>query len=219
MVSANGRLVIIREGRGEDGSVENLVVRTGKELGVMPSPFWSIPPSPRYAITTPEQAVRAARIAATLNPSAALLTADLEDSCPATAAPRFADAVAKAGVGFPVAVLFFYREYETLAISIARSLGGSVLKSPTGQAIITLQSPQSVPSNPEQLRDAKGWVERELMGGVSYKPTVHQLPLTRAMKIAELRAAGLSSFRRLESALTFLATEVREGRAGIYPKA
>ena len=104
-----------------------------------------------------------------------------------------------------------------MALSIASSLAGRELRSPTGKPILTLGMPSSLPSHPESPRDAKGWVSRELMGGVTYKPTVHQLPLTRAMSIPDLHAAALSSFRRLETALEFLAREVRAGGTGVYP--
>ena len=212
-----GRLAIIREGHGEAGAVENLVSRVGKSLGVMPEVFWSIPQSPRFVVSSPDRAVRATEIAATLSPSAVLLTADLEDLCPAKSAPEFARAIRDTGFPFPVALVFFYREYETLAISIADTLGGRELKSMNGKPIVTLSTPEKVPANPEEPRDAKGWVQRNLMNGSSYKPTVHQLPLTRALKIEDLRASGLSSYVRLEAALMFLAGQVLTNSRGVYP--
>lgn len=217
MAAVSGRLVVIREGHGEAQSIENLVARTAKGIGLYPHPFWSIPESQRYVISSPERAVRAAEIAAVQNPSAALLTADLDDECPKDAAPAFAAAVRANGFSFPVAIVLFYREFETLAISVADHLAGRELKSPAGQAIVTLSAPSTMPDDPETFRDAKGWVGRNLMDGESYKPTVHQLPLTRAMKVDELRQADLSSFRRLESALRFLGDQVAAGEAGVYP--
>jgi hypothetical protein len=208
----------MREGRGEEGSIENLIARALVDLGLHPRVFDSLPKSPRFTITTPERAVQAARIAAKLRPDAVLLTADLEDGCPSTDAPLFAAEVRKAAIGFPIAIVFFYREYETLAISIAPRLVGRQLLSPTGKAILTVQAPANLPMNPEQPRDAKGWIGRELFGGLPYKPTIHQLPLTRLMGINELRSADLSSYRRLESGLTFLAEEVRSGGRAVYPQ-
>ncbi len=217
-MSANrDRLVIIREGHGEAGAIENLVVRTVRSLGLFHHPFASLPQSPRYTITSPAGAVRAAQIAAAQAPGAALLTADLDDECPAKVAPTYAKTLAEQHFTFPLAIVFFHREFETLAVSIAGSLAGRELKSPAGQSILTLQTPTARLDNPERPRDAKGWVSRELMGGLHYKPTVHQLPLTREMRIEDLRAAGLSSFRRLESALLFLAEQVRSQSIGVYP--
>lgn len=50
----------------------------------------------------------------------------------------------------------------------------------------------------------------------SYKPTTHQHRLTVAMRLPELRAAGLSSFRRLENAMQFLAQQAGR-RTEVYP--
>lgn len=218
MSAVPGRLVVIREGHGEAQSIENLVVRTARELGLFPDIFQSIPDSQRFVISSAGQAVRAAEIAAVQSPSAVLLTADLDDACPKSVAPEFAAAVREKSFSFPIAIVLFYREFETLAISVSDRLPGRELKSPAGQLIVTLTSPSAIPEDPEQFRDAKGWVGRNLMGGKSYKPTVHQLPLTRAMKVEELRAANLSSFRRLESGLRFLGDQVSAGQAGVYPE-
>jgi hypothetical protein len=214
-----GRLVVIREGHGEAGAIENLVIRTIQHLGLFHNPFSALPPSNRFTITSPGGAIRAAQIAATQYPGSVLLTADLDDGCPADVAPARAAALRAEAFSFPVALVFFHREFETLAVSIAGSLAGRELRSPAGRPILTLATPSVLLENPEQPRDAKGWVARELMGGVKYKPTVHQLPLTRVMDIEALQVARLSSFRRLESALLFLAREVREARAGVYPPA
>lgn len=218
MGAVPGRLVVIREGHGEANSIENLVVRICKDRGLHPAPFSSIPDSQRFVISSAATAVQAAEIAAQQRPSAALLTADLEDICPRAAGPAFAEAVRRRDLPFPTAVVLFYREFETLAVSVADRLAGRELKSPAGQAIVTLTDPGRVPDDPERYRDAKGWVQDNLMGGRSYKPTVHQLPLTRAMTVLELREAGLSSFRRLESALDFLSHEVRTGGNRTYPR-
>ncbi len=206
-----GRLAIIREGHGEAGAVDTLVAKVGKSLGVVPSVFASLPKSQRVAITSAESAVKGARLAAAMRPDAILLTADLDDGCPATLAPAWAGAVREANLGIPSALVLFHREYETLALSVASSLAGCDL------AGITLAA-ASPPENPETPRGAKEWISRNLMGGTRYKPTVHQLALTRLLKIQELQAAGLSSYRRLEGALTFLAGEVRDRSTGVYPE-
>lgn len=215
--SAGGRLVIIREGHGEAGAVENLVSRIGTDLGVIPTVLASIPPSPRIVVTNSETAIHACEVASRLRPDAVLLTADLDDYCPAEHAPAIAADLRERSFNFPVALVFFHREYETLAISVAAHLGARELRSPAGQVVGILKTPDDLPSDAEIFRDAKGWVGRNLMGGASYKPTTHQLPLTRAMRLDELRAAGLSSYRRLENAVQFLGREVAGGNTGVYP--
>lgn len=184
---------------------------------MIPTVFASLPRSPRIVITDEESAVRAGRIAATLDPDAALLTADLDDDCPRDLAPRIAARLRQEKFGFPVAMVFFHREFETLALSIAPALGGRQLRSRAGQPAETLLHPTAVPADPESVRDAKGWVGRNLMSGRSYKPTTHQYPLTVAMRLPELRAAGLSSFRRLENAVQFLGQQASSGGTAVYP--
>jgi hypothetical protein len=111
--------------------------------------------------------------------------------------------------------VLFYREYETMALSIAQALAGKTLTLPTGE----LQIASSVPTltDPEAPRDAKGWVKEHLFEGRTYKPTTHQLPLTRLMNPADLRAANLSSYRRLERGLDHLARNVLTGGVAVYP--
>jgi hypothetical protein len=212
-----GRLGIVREGHGEAGSIENLVVRTCKDPALYPNVFWSIPHSPRFAITSPETAVRAARIGAESRAAAVLLTADSEDLCPKQVAPVLAAAVRREELEVPVAIVLFYREFETLAVATADQLAGRELRSSAGQLLEVLSKPTEMLSDPESRRDAKGWVRANLMRGRAYKPTVHQLGLTRVLRIEDLRNSGLSSFRRLESALRFLGDEGARGTAGVYP--
>lgn len=212
-----GRLVLVREGFGEAGSLEKLVARVLHSRGHFPDPIRSFPESIRKAVTSETSAVQSVEIAARYSPDAVLVTADCDDLCPAEFAPSLASAIRARGFDFPVALVLFYREYETLAISIADSLDGQVLKSTAGTIITTMKFSGELPENPEQFRDAKGWLSRNLLDGQSYKPTLHQMPLTSRMGLDELRTAGLSSFRRLESAADFLAAELRAGTAGVYP--
>ena len=104
-MQSGSRLVVIREAHGEAGAIENLVIRTVQALGLHHRPFSSLPESPRFTITTIDSALRAAHIASSQRPDAALLTADLDDACPAEMAPRFAAALQKEGLPFPVAAV------------------------------------------------------------------------------------------------------------------
>lgn len=69
--------------------------------------------------------------------------------------------------------------------------------------------------DPESVRDAKGVVSRFFVPGRSYKPTLDQLPLTRMIDFATLRAANVPSFGTLERALRFLSDH--RGRPAVYP--
>ena len=100
--------------------------------------------------------MRAGRIAEKLDPDAAMLTADLDDDCPRDVAPRIAARLREENFGFPVAMVFFHREFETLALSIAPALGGRQLWSRAGQPVEVLLHLVTVPDDPESVRDAKG---------------------------------------------------------------
>lgn len=210
-------LLIVREGHGEAGSIENLVARVGIGQGVFPTILPSIRPSIRMAVTSPKTAVRAGEVARVHGVDALLVTADCDDDCPRDHAPLLAEAVRELALPFPVAVVLFYREFETLAIAVSGNLAGRTLSTNGGQEIAKLQAPPQVPPNPEAFRDAKGWVGTNLLGGTAYKPTVHQKALTSALQIDELQASGLSSFRRLETAVRFLGDQVAANETGVYP--
>lgn len=205
-------ILIVHEGRGESQSLNRLAAKTGRSLPDFASTFVRFLPSQRIPITNSADAVRAAKIGFRYRPDAILLTADLDDDCPRDKAPEWAAAVRELRLPVPVALVLFYREYETLAVSCAGSLAGRELVPGL------ILNPRVLPEvDPESRRDAKGWISHNLMNGTRYKPTVHQPPLTALMRVEDLRASGLSSFRRFERALQFLAQEVRTGRTGVYP--
>lgn len=212
-----GRLVLVREGHGEAEALETLVARVALGLGLFPSPISSMPESIRRPVTSGATAVAAVEIAARYNPDAVLVTADCDDLCPRDLAPDLAASIRARGFSFPVAVVLFYREYETLAISVAARLDGLELKSSNGTPIVTMQYESDTPTDPEIFRDAKGWITRNLFGGHPYKPTAHQKALTAVLKLSDLEEADLSSFRRLRSALAFLANEMQTSGTATYP--
>ena len=208
-------LLITAEGHGEVEACGRLVARTLKAQGHIPHVFNTIPPPRRFKVEGPGQLETACEFARTQRPAALLVTSDWEDGCPATDAKPLADRVRTLGLPFPVAVVLFYREYETLALSIAQSLAGKTMHLPTG----ALQLSPTVPplADPEGPRGAKEWVRQHLFNGRAYKPTTHQLPLTKLMDPADLRAADLPSYRRLERGLDHLARNVMSGGTAVYP--
>lgn len=208
-------LLITAEGHGEVEACGRLVARTLKAQGHIPGAFNEIRPPRRFKIDGPGQLEAACEFARTQRPSALLVTSDWEDGCPAHDAKPLADRVRALGLPFPAAVVLFYREYETLALSVAQSLAGMALHLPTG--IVQLSSSVPPLADPEVPRDAKGWVKKHLFNGRAYKPTTHQLPLTKLMNPADLRAADLPSYRRLERGLDHLARNVLVGGTAVYP--
>ncbi len=51
------------------------------------------------------------------------------------------------------------------------------------------------------MRGVGEWLSKHFAGGGKYKPTVHQLPFTRMLDFAVLRASGLPCFGSFERAL------------------
>lgn len=211
-------LLIIGEGHGEVASAGRLAARVlAKHGSIKGQPFHGVLPTLRMGILREADLQAACEIARTLAPAALLLTSDLDDACPAEVAPTMAETVRALNLPFPAAVVLFHREYETIFMAGAASLSGAQL--PLGAGPITLQSNVELVHDPESKRDAKAWVGRNLLPEkVNYKPTVHQEAFTRKVDLDELRASGLSSFRRLESGLRHLAHEVAQGQSSVYPR-
>ncbi|WP_380161777.1 hypothetical protein [Kineococcus sp. R86509] len=210
----SGELIVTVEGHGEVAAAASLVSRVLKAQGSA-AVFPSVPTPVRFKIDAPGQLETACEYARSKRPAGLLITSDWEDGEPCHDAPRLAARIRGLDLPFPAAIVLFFREYETLAISVADKLSGKELQVAKTRPV-TLADAKPLP-DPEVPRDAKGWVGKNLMGGRSYKPTLHQLPLTRLMQPADLRAADLPSFRRLERALNHLVRHAQAGTSGVYP--
>lgn len=180
------------------------------------NPFHTVRRAMRLPVLAVGQLEQAAEIARRERPSALLVTSDLDDGCPSTAAPDLSARLRSAGLPFPCAVVLFHREHETLFVAAAGSLAGRTIRLKAGT--LTLADDVEAPEDPEAPRGAKEWVRNNLFARRPYKPTLHQTPVTDALSITELRATRLSSFVRMESALQHLATQVQNGSTGVYPR-
>jgi Domain of unknown function (DUF4276) len=143
-----------------------------------------------------------------------LITADLEDECPRREALRLATSLTALHAPFPIAVLLFYREYETMFVACADRLAGKAIGD--GPMLRTVRADARAPDDPEARRGAKeylrGFFDNSSRSG--YKETVHQALLTAALDLTELRThrfvgpqydePGLPCYRTLERALQFL---------------
>ncbi|MGQ0678942.1 MAG: hypothetical protein ACT4OM_04675 [Actinomycetota bacterium] len=113
-----------------------------------------------------------------------------------------------------MAIVLFYREFETLFLAGASGMAGQAIEDPRGRVIATVKADTYSHPNPEFPRDAKGWVKQNLVSG--YKPTLLQAALTKLLDPVDMEAKGLSSYRRFVSALRFLSAN--QGVAGaVYP--
>ncbi len=147
-------------------------------------------------------------------PSALLITQDSEDTCPRDHAPEVAGWIRPLDLPFPVAVVFFYREYETIFLAAAETLRGARLRGIVDRSGL----PESAVhlGDPEQARDAKGWMSERL--GRRYVETIDQEAFTRALDLDDSGLRALSSYRRLVSGLRYLAAHAASGERGkVYP--
>lgn len=125
--------------------------------------------------------------------------------CAAAIARTLARRATSAGAGtlFSFATVFVRQEYESFLIAAADQLPG-------------LKSGVTLPNSPEESpRDAKGWLRQNLVDG--YNPVDRQLELTRLVK-DWTPVRSLRSFRRLEHALSELASAIATGQHVISPR-
>jgi hypothetical protein len=211
------RLVLFVDGEGDVEAAPALIGRLRTEL---PPDLqgWLVDTNPfrtrglsnltgRLADQWPRYLEAAVDTRANLSAVLLLLDADtLEDTggCVRDAARALAEAARGAGAGelFSVAIVFFRQEYESLLIASYASLPGR-------------REGMTLPENVEEARGAKGWLKRNLDGG--YKEAEDQITLTRAINFDLLRQKNIRSFRRLEHAITELATAIATGEHIVSP--
>lgn len=114
-----------------------------------------------------------------------LLLLDADDDCPAT---RGAEVLQRAQSYIPyrrISVVFANREYEAWFVAAAQSLHG--------YRGFSLSPGYTVDA--ETIRNAKGWVERQ-MGGVSYSEVLHQPGFSQRFDMQQA-FDGSRSFRKL----------------------
>lgn len=135
-----------------------------------------------------------------------LILRDEDDGCPKHIAPTVAERLRSLRLPFPTAYVLLHPEYEVLFLPCLDRMG-------------CIGFPHGVVWDREDWearRGVKEWISGKLPKGRSYKPTVNQLPMTRALDLDVLRAAEVPCFATLERALGFFKTD--EAHAGaVYP--
>jgi hypothetical protein len=155
------------------------------------------------------------RIRANRDAGALLILRDEDDACPKERAPEIASWVSVLHPPFPVAVVLLRREYEVLFLPCLEQIAGRPIVGADGQERPGLRPGTRYQGEWEAKRGVKEWLTQHFPPGRSYKPAFDQLPLTRMIDIATLRAARVPCFETLERALTFLASAF--GAEGTYP--
>jgi len=212
-------LYLVVEGDGEVGALPALVERLKQHLGL------AVPFIPRAGgvmryqlhLDVPRghsEVERICELCRSRGPSAVLVTQDSEDACPRNAAPQVAGWIRALALPFPVAVVLFYREYETLFLAASQTLQGSRLGGHVGRPGLPVGAVYR--GDPEIVRNAKGWISEQLPR--RYSPMLDQEAFTRTLDLGDPGLATLSSYRRLCNALRFLASHTESPQPGlVYP--
>jgi hypothetical protein len=123
-----------------------------------------------------------------------LVLLDADDDCPADLGPRLLARARHARPDKQVSVVLPKSEFETWFVAAAPSLSGHC----------GLPDGLETPTNPEAIRDAKGWIGSRRKDGHGYTPTIDQPKLASVFDMAQART-GAPSFdkfcREVESLL------------------
>lgn len=181
------RIQPIVEGHGEVSAVPVLLRRLLEaactyEVGVN-EPIRQ----PRSRLVREESLRRAVRLAL-LQPDCAglLILFDADDDCPKILAPTIQGWAQAEARDVPCIVIMPVREYEAWFLASLESLRGM---RGLGSEVVS-------PASPEEMRDAKGFLERHLPPGRSYMETADQAALTARFDLGEAYTRS-RSFRHL----------------------
>lgn len=205
---------ILVEGQGEVEAAGNLVARLWNELG---APFpWATPM--RWKNLHQQEGLRrgAEYVRRRGDARALLVLRDEDDRCPRQEAPRMSAHLRSLSLPCPAAAVLLHPEYEVLFLPCIAQMAGRPLPSRSGERPGIVEGARWE-GEWERLRGIKEWLTGQFPPNRAYKPTIDQLPLTQMIDLPMLRTAGLSSFDRLERALTFLRDA--EGPGHAYPPA
>ena len=129
-------------------------------------------------------------------PCAILILLDADDACPATLGPQLLKRAQAARSDRLISVVVANREYEAWFLAAAESLRG----------LRDLPSTLEPPNNPETIRDAKGWLQKQMPYNRKYNEPVDQPELTRHFNLEAARACD--SFDKLWRDMERLLTEL-----------
>lgn len=204
---------ILVEGHGEVEAAGNLVSRLWREAGKYQP--WA-PPIRWKNLHLQRGIVQGVeRIRANKDAGALLILRDEDDACPKERGPEIASWARELHPPFPVAVVLLHREYEVLFLPCLDRIAGHSIVGADGQERPGLLPGTRYEGEWEAKRGVKEWLTSHFPPGRSYKPAFDQLPMTRMINIATLRAARVPCFQTLERALAFLAASF--GEEGAYP--
>ena len=195
------RIGCIVEGDGEVKAVPTLIARIAANLYpelvlVIPEPIRTS----RSKIVREGELERRVELAAqnVKGQGAILILIDSDDDCPAQLGPELLRRASEARSDLPIAVVLAKREFEAWFLAAAESLRGYK----------GLKHDLEPPNNPETIRDAKGWLKRQLEKGKKYRETIEQRQLTARFDLDLARQAD--SFDKCYRDIVRLLDELRK---------
>ena len=178
-------IITIVEGRGEvsavpilirriaDAVAPSLVPRVLKPIRVKRGRFLKENELERYVDLAARQAGSNGRI---------LILLDADDDCPAQRVSEILERAASVRSDRRIRVVMAQREYEAWFLAAADSIAGHR----------ELRSDTTAPTDPEAVRDAKGWLTSRMPPGRAYKETRDQPALTTMFDLEQARQRARS---------------------------
>ena len=104
---------------------------------------------------------------------------DSDEKCPAELGPELLHRASQVHSNLPIAVVLAKREFEAWFLAAAESLRGQR----------ELKNDIYPPSDPEAIRDAKGWLSERMKNSRTYRETRDQAALTALFNLEQARQA------------------------------
>ena len=200
------RIGCIVEGHGEVKAVPTLITRITANLYpelviVIPEPIRTS----RSKIVRKGEIERRVELAAQKikGEGAILILIDSDDDCPAKLGPELLCRASEARSDLPITVVLAKCEFEAWFLAAAESLRGYK----------GLKNDLTSPHNPEEIRDAKGWMKQQ-RDSHKYRETLDQRKFTARFDLDQARHAD--SFDKCYRDIARLLNELRKVR-GIQP--
>lgn len=172
----------IVEGESEVATVPLLIRRIAANL--YPELSIVVPPPirrPRNKVVKENELERAVEFVARQigGQGAIFIILDSDEDCPAELGPALLRRASQARSDLPIAVVIAKNEFEAWFLAAAESLRGRR----------GLKNDIHTPSDPEDVRDAKGWLHRRMENNESYSETTDQPALAALFDIEQARQA------------------------------
>ena len=191
----------IVEGESEVATVPLLIRRIAANL--YPELPIVVPPPirrPRNKVVKENELERAVEFVARQigGQGAIFIILDSDKDCPAELGPTLLHRASQARSDLPIAVIIAKNEFEAWFLAAAESLRGRR----------GLKNDIHPPKYPEAVRDAKGWLDRQMENNESYSETTDQPALAALFDLEQAR--GADSFDKCYRDIVRLLGELRD---------